>query len=70
MLKFGHLVTYRIIDRGLLEQIGPTGIQGGGIKLMQGMSNLQSGLIFNYVLFLIIFTSLFILGSGYWNIQI
>ena len=36
----------------------------------QGMSNLQSGLIFNYVLFLIIFTSLFILGSGYWNIQI
>ena len=36
MLKFGHPVTYRIIDRGLLEQIGPTGIQGGGDKIDAG----------------------------------
>nr|YP_001648494.1 NADH dehydrogenase subunit 5 [Topsentia ophiraphidites]ABW83856.1 NADH dehydrogenase subunit 5 [Topsentia ophiraphidites] len=61
--KFGHLITYRVIDRGLLEIIGPRGISKIFIKLTQNMSNLQSGMVFNYALIMIIFTTLFI--SGY-----
>ena len=50
ILNFAHLVTYRIIDRGLLEIIGPNGVSGLFIRLTQNISNLQSGMVFNYVL--------------------
>ena len=60
--KFGHLITYRIIDRGLLEIIGPRGIANTLKKLTQSISNLQSGMVFNYALIMMIFTTLFISG--------
>lgn len=60
--KFGHLITYRIIDRGLLEIIGPRGASQLLIRSTQRVSNLQSGTVFNYALIMIVFTSLFILG--------
>ena len=60
--KFGHLITYRIIDRGLLEIIGPGGMSQALIRSTQRVSNLQSGTVFNYALIMIVFTTLFILG--------
>ena len=63
ILNFAHLVTYRVIDRGLLEIIGPNGISRLLIELTQKISNFQSGMVFNYVLIMIVFMALFI--SGY-----
>ena len=60
--KFGHLITYKILDRGLLEFLGPRGMSQLFIRSTQGVSNLQSGTVFNYALIMIVFTSLFILG--------
>lgn len=60
--KFGHLITYRIIDRGILEIIGPKGISSVLIKLTQVISNFQSGMVFNYALIMIVFTALFLSG--------
>ena len=60
--KFGHLITYRIIDRGILEIIGPRGISKVLIKLTQIISNFQSGMVFNYALVMIVFTTLFLSG--------
>ncbi len=60
--KFGHLISYRIIDRGLLEIIGPRGASQLLIRFTQRVSNLQSGTVFNYALIMIVFTSLFLLG--------
>ena len=62
--KFGHLITYRIIDRGILEIIGPKGISKVLINLTQTISNFQSGMVFNYALIMIIFTTLFISGAS------
>nr|YP_010426368.1 NADH dehydrogenase subunit 5 [Terpios hoshinota]USL48482.1 NADH dehydrogenase subunit 5 [Terpios hoshinota] len=62
--KFGHLVTYRIIDRGILETIGPSGISKVLISLTQTISNYQSGMVFNYALIMIIFTTFFISGAS------
>ena len=62
-MKFGHLITYRVIDRGVLEIIGPRGISNVIIKLTQNISNLQSGMVFNYALIMIVFTTLFISGA-------
>ena len=60
--RFGHKITYKIIDRGLLEQLGPNGISRVIINLTQKMSNLQGGMVFNYALIMIFFTTLFISG--------
>ncbi len=65
LLNFAHLVTYRVIDRGLLEIIGPNGISGLLIRLTQNISNFQSGMVFNYVLIMIVFTVLLIFGYRY-----
>jgi NADH-ubiquinone oxidoreductase chain 5 len=62
--KFGHLIAYRIIDRGILEIIGPRGISRILIRLTQNISDLQSGMVFNYALTMIVFTTLFLLGSS------
>nr|YP_009158772.1 NADH dehydrogenase subunit 5 [Crella elegans]AKO90229.1 NADH dehydrogenase subunit 5 [Crella elegans] len=65
ILNFAHVITYRVIDRGLLEIIGPNGISRVLIRLTQNISNFQSGMMFNYVLIMIIFTVLLISGYRY-----
>ena len=60
--KFGHLITYKVIDRGVFETIGPKGASWLLIRFTQRVSNLQSGTVFNYALIMIALTSLFILG--------
>ena len=60
--KFGHMISYKVIDRGLLEIIGPKGISLVIINITQKISNLQSGMVFNYALIMIIFTTFFISG--------
>lgn len=60
ILNFAHVVTYRVIDRGLLEVMGPKGVSEILIRLAQGISGFQSGMVFNYVLIVIVFMAVFI----------
>ena len=60
IMNFAHLVTYRVIDRGVLEVAGPYGASRLLIRLTQNISNFQSGMVFNYVLIMIISTVLLI----------
>ena len=62
---FAHLVGYRVIDRGLLEIIGPNGISRVLIKLTQKISAFQSGLVFNYVLIMVVFLAFFMSSYRY-----
>ena len=65
IFKFGYLVSYRIIDRGLLEILGPSGLSTLLRYLSQRLSRLQSGVIFNYALIFIVFVAVFlVLGIG------
>nr|QJS34652.1 NADH dehydrogenase subunit 5 [Stichopathes sp. n. NB-2020] len=61
--RAGHLMSYRTLDRGVLELVGPKGVSNFMIKLTQGISNLQSGLVFNYALVILIGTAIFILWT-------
>nr|QJQ72502.1 NADH dehydrogenase subunit 5 [Trissopathes cf. tetracrada NB-2020] len=61
--RAGHLISYRTLDRGVLELVGPKGISNFLIKLTQGISNLQSGLVFNYALVMLIGTAILILWT-------
>ncbi len=47
----------------MLELIGPKGISQFVIRLTQGVSNLQSGMVFNYALVILIGVTVLILGT-------
>ncbi|YP_001031202.1 NADH dehydrogenase subunit 5 (mitochondrion) [Amphimedon queenslandica] len=64
VFKFGHKVTYKVIDRGLLEIVGPEGVSKICIRLSQKISNLQSGLIFHYALTMISFVVGFLYATA------
>jgi len=59
-LMFGHNVSYKIIDRGLIEYVGPRGIVSVLMNLSKASSNLQSGYVYNYA-FTIFFATTIIL---------
>nr|YP_009113374.1 NADH dehydrogenase subunit 5 [Dendrophyllia cribrosa]AEZ51018.1 NADH dehydrogenase subunit 5 [Dendrophyllia cribrosa] len=60
--KGGHKISYRTMDKGILELVGPKGISNFMIELARGLSNLQSGLVFNYALVILIGVAMFIWG--------
>ncbi len=49
LLKFGYLITFKIIDRGFLELFGPTGLIRTFKLFLVFFYKLQSGYIFNYI---------------------
>nr|YP_009159650.1 NADH dehydrogenase subunit 5 [Antholoba achates]AKQ50923.1 NADH dehydrogenase subunit 5 [Antholoba achates] len=57
--RLGHLITFRTLDKGVLELIGPRGLSQFIIRLTQEISNLQSGLVYNYALIILIAISSF-----------
>ncbi|CAH3196775.1 unnamed protein product [Porites evermanni] len=59
--KGGHQISYRTMDKGILELVGPKGISNFLIELARGLSNLQSGLVFNYALVILIGFFVFII---------
>jgi len=60
IVNFAHNISYKLLDRGILEILGPLGLQTQMIKFTQVVSRLQSGLIFNYTLYILIFLVLFV----------
>jgi hypothetical protein len=58
---FGHNVSYKIIDRGLIEYIGPRGIVAVLMNLTRTASNLQSGYIYNYAFTIFLATTLILI---------
>nr|UKP88080.1 NADH dehydrogenase subunit 5 [Pseudoanthomastus sp. ANT288] len=52
--KFGHIISYRAIDGGILERLGPAGVVLFLINRTRELSSLQSGLLFNYALMILI----------------
>jgi NADH-ubiquinone oxidoreductase chain 5 len=47
-LKFGYLVSFKTLDKGTFEILGPSGIAHTFLNLAQYFHRLQSGLIYHY----------------------
>jgi len=60
-LHFGNIISYKLLDRGLFEILGPSGLSQGIILLARSFSLLQSGYIFHYAFILFSATTLSIL---------
>lgn len=60
-LYFGYHISFKMIDRGIIELAGPLGITRSISALTNKMSNFQSGLIYHYVFMMILGTTFFVL---------
>ena len=72
ILNMGYNISFKLIDRGFIEIIGPLGLVRLFNKLSLNISNLQTGYIFNYIFsmifFILILSSFFIIN--FFNISI
>ena len=59
--RFGYKITFKLFDTGIIETLGPKGPSARIIKLSSLVSSIQSGLLFNYAIIIILFCSIFIL---------
>ena len=55
ILKFSHEFTYKIIDRGLLESVGPYTLANSTYKISNLLDVLQKGVLHIYIVFLFLF---------------
>jgi NADH-ubiquinone oxidoreductase chain 5 len=58
--KFGYSISYKFVDRGIFEMLGPTGLSSMALKIGSNIHKMQSGFIYHYTLLILIgFTLLF-----------
>ena len=67
IFAWGHNVSYKVLDRGLFEYLGPLGITRLLSFLTLKFSSFQSGLIYNYAFAIFIFSTLFLGSLGSWS---
>ena len=60
LLVFGHNVSYKILDRGLIEFIGPYGLSLLISRWALLLSRVQSGSVCNYAFIIFVFATLFL----------
>jgi NADH-ubiquinone oxidoreductase chain 5 len=60
-LHFGYRISYKTIDKGVIELFGPFGISNLMTRLSKRISSLQSGLLYHYAFFIILGVTLFLM---------
>jgi NADH-ubiquinone oxidoreductase chain 5 len=61
IIFWGHNVSYKVLDRGLIEYIGPTGILSVIKNLSLRISSLQAGYVYNYALTMFLGCTVFLI---------
>jgi NADH-ubiquinone oxidoreductase chain 5 len=56
--KFGYSISYKFIDRGIFEILGPTGLSSTAIIVGSSLHNMQTGYIYHYTLSILIGSTL------------
>lgn len=54
LLRFSHSYTFKVLDRGIIELLGPTGLVRFWLLAIRAISAWQSGYLFNYVFSMVI----------------
>lgn len=53
-LKFGYTISFKTLDKGTFEILGPSGIAHSFLNMAQYISRLQSGLIYHYAVVMLL----------------
>jgi NADH-ubiquinone oxidoreductase chain 5 len=65
-LKFGYSISYKFIDKGIFEIIGPTGLSFIALKIANQLHKTQTGSIYHYALIVLTFLSFFLCLRHLW----
>jgi NADH-ubiquinone oxidoreductase chain 5 len=52
--KFGYSTSYKFIDRGIFEIVGPTGLSNVALKIGYNLHKMQTGFIYHYTIVILI----------------
>lgn len=66
--KFGYSISYKFIDRGIFEMLGPTGLSTVALKIGSNLHKMQSGFIYHYTLLILIGLTLLFGARQLWII--
>lgn len=61
LLNFGYLISYKNLDRGFIELIGPVGVSSLIFRIFQALISLQTGQITHYIFFIV--SGFFVISS-------
>lgn len=64
--KFGYTISYKFVDRGIFEMLGPTGLSLLAIKISTGLHKMQTGFIYHYTLLILIGVTLLFGVRQFW----
>lgn len=54
LVSFGYFVSFRTIDKGIVEMLGPYGFVSSFSYLMKKISKLQTGFIYHYAFIMLV----------------
>jgi NADH-ubiquinone oxidoreductase chain 5 len=58
--KFGYSISYKFVDRGIFEVLGPTGLSSIALNIAYSLHRMQTGKLYHYTLVILVgITSLF-----------
>jgi NADH-ubiquinone oxidoreductase chain 5 len=57
--KFGYSISYKFVDRGIFEILGPTGLSTTALKIGSNLHKMQTGFIYHYTLLILVGATLF-----------
>ena len=66
-LKFSYRISYKIIDRGIIEILGPLGLSEIILKKSNFLFSLQTGFIYHYTLLILIGSTIFLTIKQFYN---
>ena len=52
--KFGYSVSYKFVDRGIFEVLGPTGLSLVSLKIANNLHKTQTGYLYHYTLLILV----------------
>jgi proton-translocating NADH-quinone oxidoreductase chain L len=66
-LRFGYVVSFKTLDKGSFEILGPSGLASTFLHVTQYMSKLQSGMIYHYAVVMLLGVTFFISVIALWE---
>merc|ERR1712224_333526 len=66
--KFGYTVSYKSVDRGAFEIMGPAGLSSVASSVAKKLHKAQTGSLYHYTLLILSFASLILFLRKSWSI--
>jgi len=68
IMSFGYNISFKTLDKGTFEILGPYGIATSITEWISQLKKLQSGFIYHYALIMLIGLTFFISIVGLWDV--